>query len=158
MKTLRLLLPLFLFLLFSSCHKEPDYGNPEVDSVTIQKNFMNWWNYYSNTIILSSDFTALDENSNVTTKENFLKTLTSGNFIPIKLISKDELTYYKLFKLEPISDASIKSTIINESAYSFENFKREGTKFPEFNFIDLGGNIYNTENTKGKIIVLKCLY
>jgi thiol-disulfide isomerase/thioredoxin len=158
MKSLRIFLLVMSILMLTSCHKNSEYGNPEVDISIIQKNFMNWWDYYSNNIILSSDFIPLDENSKIINKENFLKLLTSGNYIPIKLNSSDKLIYYKLYKLEPISDASIKPTIINESSYSFENFKREGSEFPEFNFKDLDGNVYNKETTKEKIIVLKCWF
>jgi len=158
MKSVRIFLSVFSVLVFLSCHKNSDYGIPEIDSSIIQKDFMNWWEYYSANIILSSDFIPLDENSKIINKDNFLQLLTSGEYIPIKLNSSDKLIYYKLFKLEPFSAASIKPTIINESSYSFENFKREGTEFPEFNFKDLDGNVYNKENTKEKIIVLKCWF
>lgn len=157
MKIFRIFLLVFSVLIFSSCHKSTDYGNPEVDFSIIQKDYMNWWNYHSKNIILSSDFISLDENSNSISKEHFLELLTSGDFIPIRLSSKDSLLYYKLYKLKANCD-DIKSTIKNESISSFEKFKKEGTLFPEFNFKDLNGNIYNKETTKGKIIVLKCWF
>jgi len=34
----------------------------------------------------------------------------------------------------------------------------EGKYFPEFHFTDLKGDEYNNENTKGKIIILKCWF
>lgn len=157
MKIFSVFLLVFSVLLFSSCHKNSDYGNPEVDFSIIQKDYMSWWNYYSKNIALSSDFISLDENSNIISKEHFLEFLTSGDFIPIKLSSKDTLFYYKLYKLNSNCD-DIKSTIKSESLYSYENFKKEETQFPEFNFKDLNGKIYNKETTKGKIIVLKCWF
>ncbi|WP_395049629.1 TlpA family protein disulfide reductase [Flavobacterium sp.] len=158
MKPSHLSILIFTVLVLSSCHKNSDYGNPEVDFYIIQKDYMSWWNYYSKNIILSSDFISLDENSNIISKEYFLELLTSGDFIPIRLSPKDTLSYYKLYRLEAICDTTIKSTIMSESLYSYENFKKEGTQFPELNFKDLNGIIYDKETTKGKIIVLKCWF
>jgi peroxiredoxin len=157
MKTSHLFILIFSVLILSSCNKNSGYGNPEVDFSILQKDYMSWWNYYSKNIILSSDFISLDENSNIISKENFLVLLTSGDYIPIRLSSKDTLLYYKLYKLNSNCD-DIKSTIKSESLYSYENFKKEGTQFPKFNFKDLNENIYNKETTKDKIIVLKCWF
>jgi peroxiredoxin len=147
---------LLLFLTLVSCNRGSQYGIPETDPTIIQKNFMKWWIYNCNSIILSSDFKPLDENLQIINKEIFLKNLTSGDYIPIQLISKDKETYYKLYRLEPTCNPDIKSTIKSESLESYQNFKKEGTLFPEFNFTDLKGNIYNNKTTKNKIVVLKC--
>ncbi|MCI4442744.1 MAG: hypothetical protein JHC39_04485 [Lentimicrobium sp.] len=96
MKTSHLFILIFSVLILSSCNKNSGYGNPEVDFSILQKDYMSWWNYYSKNIILSSDFISLDENSNIISKENFLVLLTSGDYIPIRLSSKDTLLYYKL--------------------------------------------------------------
>jgi peroxiredoxin len=157
MKTSRVVLIIYSILVLSSCYKNPDYGNPEVDVNIIQKEYMNWWTYYSKNIVLSSDYIALDVNMQIISKDHFLKLLTTGDFIPIRLKSKSSITHYKLYNLMANCD-DIKSTIMSESIYSYENFKKEGTSIPEFNFMDLNGNIYNKKTTKGKIIVLKCWF
>ena len=74
---------LLLFLTLVSCNRGSQYGIPETDPTIIQKNFMKWWIYNCNTIILSSDFKPLDENFQIINKENFLKNLTSGDYISI---------------------------------------------------------------------------
>jgi hypothetical protein len=43
-------------------HVKAKIGDPEVDPNEIQ-NFMDWWSYQYNEIMLSRDFVALDSNS-----------------------------------------------------------------------------------------------
>lgn len=150
------ILLLFTSLTLAACNKNTQYGIPDVDPTIIQKDFMKWWTYYNNNIILSTDFNPLNENNQIISKENFLKNLNSGNYIPIRLISKNKKTYYKLYKLQSTCNPDIKSVIKSESLESYQNFKKEGTLFPKFHFKDLKGNIYNNETTKNKIVVLKC--
>jgi len=145
-------------LVIVSCSEKTDYGKPNVDSENIQNDYMKWWTYHSDNIILSSDFIAINDASKIITKEAFLKNLTSGNFIPLKLISKNDSTYYQLFKLNKSVNKNIKSTIKNTSSVSYKHYEMEGKYFPEFHFTDLKGDEYNNENTKGKIIILKCWF
>ncbi|OOV26926.1 hypothetical protein BXU11_11220 [Flavobacterium sp. LM5] len=147
---------LVVFILFASCTNTTQYGMLDTDPNLIQKDFMQWYTYHYNTIILSSDFKSIDENYNIINKEIFLKKLILGKYIPIQLVSKNGQQFYQLFKLDPNCDPNIPSTIKNESLQSYHNFKKEGTSIPHFNFKDLKGVKYNNENTKNKIIVLKC--
>jgi hypothetical protein len=55
------------------------------------KNFMDWWSYQYNEIMLSRDFVALDSNSKEISKETFLKELSEGSSIPIRLESDKTL-------------------------------------------------------------------
>jgi hypothetical protein len=96
-----------------ACAQKPDSGLPDVDFKNIEKNSMQWWTYHYNNIILSSNFIAIDDSSKIIGKGEFLKKLTSGDFIPLKLISEDSIARYKLFKLDQTSDADIRSTIKN---------------------------------------------
>ncbi|MGF2043832.1 hypothetical protein ACQUI3_16640, partial [Staphylococcus aureus] len=74
----------------------------------IQAKFSDWSSYQNKKIMLSRDFTALNSQSVEITKAAFLDELTTGNFIPVRLLSADSVYYYKLFKIEPDSDTSIK--------------------------------------------------
>lgn len=150
---------LFILLLtIISCTQKPDYGLPDIDPASLEMDFMKWWSYHNNNILLSSDFIPLDEHSNKVSKEKFLKNLITGFYFPIKLESKDSLTYYKLFRLDKTAVDEIRNTIINSSSHSYDLLKMEGKHFPVFNFTDLKGDIFNNENTKGKFVVLKCWY
>jgi peroxiredoxin len=148
----------FLFLIFVSGISQSKLGNPEVDPTQIQKNFTEWSAYQNKKIMLSRDFTAFDLLSKEISKETFLNQLVNGNLIPIRLKSADSVYYYKLFKILPKSDTSIKATINQQAFDALHNFKMEGTPFPKISFKDLDGNVVSNETMKGKIIVIKCWY
>jgi peroxiredoxin len=149
---------LSLVVIFTSCTSQTKLGNPEVNPSEIQRKFMDWWTYQYNEIMLSRDFVALDSNSKEITKETFLKVLSEGNYIPIRLESDKDVFYYKLFKIEPTSDTSIKASISEVAFNEIQNYKKEGEPFPEFSFKDLNDNLITNENLKGKIVVVKCWY
>ena len=81
-----------------SCNDKTISLKPKTDTDLLQKDFITWWNYQSNAIRLAGNFIPLDQDSKRISKEEFLKTLTSGNYIPVELESKDDLIYYKIFK------------------------------------------------------------
>lgn len=157
---IRYLPALFIITLFLSisCSEKKESIPPDTNPKTLETDFREWWDYHSKNIILSSDFIPVNENSKPISKDEFLKNLTSGEYIPLKLISNDSLTRYKLFKLNKDADKGIRGTVKNVSKRAYQYFKMEGTEFPEFSFTDLNGNTYTNENTKGKIIILKCWF
>jgi peroxiredoxin len=146
-----------LLLIFTISTAQNKFGNPEVDPIQIQKTFQDW-SAYNKKIMLSRDFTALDASSKEITKESFLDQLANGNFIPVRLKSEAAIYIYKLFKIQPKSDTSIKATINQIGFDAYKNYKMEETAFPKFSFKDLDGNLVTNESMKGKIIVIKCWY
>jgi peroxiredoxin len=146
-----------LLLIFTISTAQNKFGNPEVDPIQIQKTFQDW-SAYNKKIMLSRDFTALDAFSKEISKESFLDQLANGNFIPVRLKSEAAIYIYKLFKIQPKSDTSIKATINQIGFDAYKNYKMEGTAFPKFSFKDLDGNLVTNESMKGKIIVIKCWY
>jgi len=149
---------IIISLIFITTFAQSKYGSPEADPIQIQKNFAEWSAYQTKNIMLSRDFVALDILSKEISKESFLDQLANGNLIPIKLKSNDSIYYYKLFKIQPKSDTSIKATINQIGFDAYKNYKMEGTAFPNFSFKDLNGNLVSNESMKGKIIVIKCWY
>lgn len=149
---------LILFLISATIFAQSKFGNPEVDPIQIQNKYSDWWIYQSKNIMLSRDYVALDTDSKEISKETFLNELTNGSDIPIRLKSEDSVYYYKLFKIQPNSDTSIKATINQEAFDALKNFEMEGKPFPKFSFKDLNGNVVSNESMKGKIIVIKCWY
>jgi len=145
-------------LFFTFSFGQNKFGNPEVNPIQIQKTFKDWSTYQKENIMLSRDFMALNLLSKQISKESFLNELVNGNYIPIRLKSTDSIYYYKLFKIQPKSDTSIKATINQEAFDALKNFEMEGKPFPKFSFNDLEGNLVSNETMKGKIIVIKCWY
>lgn len=149
---------LLLLLLFEICFAQIENGNSELVQFQIQKNYLNWLDYQEKNIILSSDFVALDENSNEITKEAFLNQLAQGDYFPFKTKTVNEIDYYQLIKIYPNSDSSIKASIAEKAIEELEHYKMEGTSFPEFNFKNLNGKSITNETFKDKIVVIKCWY
>ncbi|MBF4507366.1 TlpA family protein disulfide reductase [Flavobacterium sp. JLP] len=145
-------------LILNFCSAQNKFGNPEVDPIQIQKSYTEWSVYQNKKIMLSRDFTALDSSSKEISKEAFLDQLANGNFIPIRLKTDNSTFYYKLFKILPKTDTSIKATINQIGFDAYKNYKMEGIVFPKFSFKDLNGNLVTNESMKGKIIVIKCWY
>ncbi len=148
----------FVLINVNAFAKSSKNDSPKVEPKILLKDFQNWWNYTYNFINLSSDFKAISSESKVISKEIFLKSLSTGNYIPWSVNSDEVPKVYKLYKLKPSDNADIKSGIMQLGQTEYERFKREGTKNPKFNFTDLKGKVYTNENTKGKTIVLKCWF
>jgi peroxiredoxin len=122
----------------------------------VQKDFTTWWDYTKSYIKLSAEFIPLDISSNIISKESFLKQISTGEYIALK-IDGTELKY-KLFKLNPSVDYEIKTQIKRLGDDAFVKYKMEGIQMPDFEFKDLNGNVYTNESIKGKIVVLKCWF
>lgn len=158
MKTKYIITILLISILLFSCQNKTEKNSitePKVNLNELETDFMKWWNYHSSEISLANDFIGLNEISDTINKKDFLKKLTSGNYIVLKLESKDKNILYKLYSLNPNSDKSIKNIIINESLINLKHYEMEGENFPEFNFIDLNNNNFSNENLKGKMIIFK---
>jgi peroxiredoxin len=155
MKTFRLL---FCFVLCaSSGWSQPANSVPEVNPIRLQKSFQNWFKYQTTNIMLSTDFVGLDAKGTQISKDQFFQKLNSGIYIPIRLLPVDKLVY-KLYKIAPKADTSIKATIMQLAFDEYEHFKMEGKPFPRFAFADLNGNPVTNETMKGKYVIIKCWY
>jgi thiol-disulfide isomerase/thioredoxin len=121
--------------------------------------YMSWYTYTYQNIRLAKNFIAIDVNSNQTDKLNFLKTIVSGNVIPIRIPTEDEQLKptYKLFKVTKLG-TDIQNTIIEEATTAIELLNMERKQMPNYHFSDLHGKEYDNSNTKGKIVLLKCWF
>jgi len=149
---------LFLVLNSTSCTQKPGFGDPVKQPAEILKDMISFLTYQERNVCLSEDFTALDTDSEIITKEAFFKLLSSGEYLPLKLNSKDSISYYQLYKLDASANADIRLTLKSLGNRELSLFKLEGTTLPDFRFVDLEGNVFTEETTKGKILVLKCWY
>lgn len=158
---------LILIFVFASCKEQiksktedtaVNLQQPNVDFNSLKVDFDKWWTYHNDNISLSSEFIALNNKSERISKNDFLEKLTTGDYIPLKIVAPDTLLKYKLFKLDSSAQKSIRSTIKSTSAVTYKYFKLEGTNFPEFSFTDLNGKKYNNKNTAGKTLILKCWF
>ena len=147
-----------LLLLLLACSEKTRYSEPAIKGESLEKDFKTWWTYYKKNINLSSDFVGIDDAGKPIGKADFLQKLKTDEYIPLKLVAKDSLTYYKLFRLNPNADKGIRNAMQQSATVYLDHFKKEGTPFPPFQFTDLNGTTYTNANTKGKIVVVKCWF
>jgi peroxiredoxin len=132
---------------------------PEVNPIVIQKTFALWQDYQDHHIMLSLDFVALDDQAQNISKKQFLTTLTTGEYFPLKMLSdKNQITTYQLYKVQPTSDTSIKAYMASLAFNELQNYTMEGQQFPAFNYVDLQGNPITNQSMLGNIVVIKCWY
>lgn len=147
---------LLLFIGFCVKAQQNGVGKPVVPVAEILKDVRSWVVYDANHLRLTGDFKAYNAQASAISKGEFLKQLSSGNYLPVKLASKDGLLSYQLYKMP--AKTSLKEVIEDYGRRHYSQYKREGKALPVFNFKDLNGRSYTSANTKGKILVLKCWF
>jgi peroxiredoxin len=132
-------------------------GEPEFPLASISTDFMRYWTYHVGYVKLYHDFLGFDEERKILNKKMFLQQLTSKEYLPLLLHSKNSTLNYKLVKIpESIKDAG--DAIGDYARRQLEYLEMEGKTIPNFKFKDLNGVEYSSANTKGKILLLKCWF
>ena len=144
----------FSFFVAASCKEKRPYGDALVKPEIILKNQASFVNYWYTAMDLSGDFIGLDTFSKKISKEQFLKQVASGDFLPVRLISDSPSSYYKLFKINPPVDTYISTMLQGIGREAYKNFEWEGKSLPEINYTTLDGKKYDISSLKGKILVL----
>ncbi|MGN6639152.1 MAG: TlpA family protein disulfide reductase, partial [Mucilaginibacter sp.] len=136
----------------------PQSVNPVEKPEQILKNIMSLLDYQQAYLHFSEDYSAFDTSGVPITKGIFLSKLSEGKYLPLCLKTKTKVPVYQLFHLPPGTSRDIVTTVAGWGRMSFENYKMEGRRLPNFYFTDLKGRVYSEVTTKNKIIVLKCWY
>ncbi len=150
MKNKIIFIVLFSFLIHS-CGQPATIRSSAQDPKEIFKNDTNFVKYY-NSLKFSGNFIALDTSSKIISRGDFLREVSEGNFMPLKIDSNNNL-YFRLFKANPQEDDKILIQALCEREY--KRFLMEGKMLPSFNFTDLNGKTYTNNNMNEKILVLK---
>jgi len=152
---------LFAFLLattmLTSCSSQEE-RKPLVEPESILKSLVNFLVYRENFVRLSEDFTPIDAEDKTIDRGNFLKALATGSYIPLRMVRSDSSYCYKLHPIPTTTDPGINRTIRDWGQLLYSYYQMEGKPLPRFGFTDLSGKTYTAENTKGKIIVIKCWF
>jgi thiol-disulfide isomerase/thioredoxin len=122
----------------------------------VLKDFNTWYAYTYHNIHLSQDFIGLDVAGKSIGKAEFLKHLSTGNMVVLKILDSPTLTYQLIenSSKDPNIKATMKQVVSNETAH----FAMEGKQLPHFDFTDVNHVKYNVQTTKGKVLVLKCWF
>jgi len=153
------LIILILYAIGSPVFSQPkNYGKPVIRPSAIVKDVMSWLVYERDYMNWSADYIPLDTSLHLITKKQFLESLTTGQYLPVRIESDDSSICYQLVKLDRSVDNEIKMVIKNKSLTEHQYYNMEGTPLPNFNFICLNDSVYNTNTAKNKIVVLNCWF
>lgn len=151
--------PIFIYFFgliilgFSACkeHIAPKLISAQ-DPEYILSNFNNFWTYWYLDVRLSENFVPYNANDSIVSKDYFLRAVSTGAYLPVKL--KVTPSAYQLYKINDPVDPSITEEIKRFGKLYVHFFQMQGKPFPEFNLVDINGNVYNKKICKGKIVVL----
>ncbi|HEY0899568.1 MAG TPA: TlpA disulfide reductase family protein [Sphingobacteriaceae bacterium] len=132
--------------------------SPVVAPQKILDSIMGLLIYKRDYLRFAEEFTAYDSNAKLITKEQFLKSLGTGAYVPVALSSGSEKKSYQLQKLPEGIDRDFRTIIRQWGETYYNQYSREGQGLPSMDFVDLNGKRYTFENTRGKILVIKCWF
>jgi len=132
-------------------------NKPDIEPNVIAKDLMSWLYYERDHLAWSSDYIPLDSVFKEMEKSKFISALAEGRFLPLKFSSKDGNIYYQLYPQNNL-DESISSVLKREALKQFRYTKLYGKELPNFGYVDINGDVFNPESTKGKVIVLNCWF
>jgi len=147
------------FALFTAKAQDVQQRQPVMQPADILKNFDSYYIKYEYKYVkLSESYIAYDEKAHVIPKGQFLKNVSSGGYLPLRLKAISGPLRYRLYKLPKSVDNDIRGRIVQLGQQYEQYYKMEGRPLPNFNFTDLNGRKYNALTTKDKVLLLKCWY
>lgn len=132
--------------------------SPVVAPQKILESIMGLLIYKRDHLRFAEEFTAYDSNAKLITKEQFLKSLATGAYVPVALSSGAGKRSYQLQKFPEGIDRDFRTIIRQWGETYYDQYSREGQMLPSIDFVDLNGKRYSFENTRGKILVIKCWF
>ncbi|GAB3716930.1 hypothetical protein GCM10027592_58670 [Spirosoma flavus] len=131
---------------------------PVADPSQILKNANSFWSYKQKYIRLYEDYQALDNHLKPITREAFLRALSTGRYLPLRLEAQDTTTLYQLYPLPGRVDKELKNLLHQWAHNEYEYYQAEGKLLPDYHFVDMEGNVYSNQTTRGKTLVVKCWF
>src|SRR5690349_16581156 len=110
---------------------------PVVEPSKILDDLMHWLYYDRDYLRLSDDFTAYDQTLKPISKGRLLEKIAAGGYLPLRLVSKDGIAAYKLYKMPASTKSDLKAVIKDYGLTHYKHYQKEGKKLPDFNFVDL---------------------
>ncbi len=138
-------------------NQQPKDQNFKIDTEALTSDYMTWYTYTYYNVRLSADYIALDLDSTKIDKTSFLNKLNSGKVAAYNIKILNGQPVYKLYPLN-FKDESIIAAIKQMAFAEMAFYKMEGQEMPKYNFKDVNNKTYSNENTRGKILVLKCWF
>jgi peroxiredoxin len=131
---------------------------PVTDPKLILKNAASFWAYKQQYVRFYENYKAIDNQSKPMTKEAFLRTLSTGRYLPLRLQSADTTTLYQLYQLPAEVDKDLKAVLQQWARNEYDYYQAEGKPLPDYHFVDMNGKVYSPQTMAGKTLVLKCWF
>ena len=144
----------FALLLLSACTGRKPVADPDL----ISKDGNSFWTYKQNYVRLYEDYEAVDQQAKPMTREIFLRQLSTGQYLPLRIQSQDTTALYQLYPLPVGTGSEVKAMIQQWAGSEYDHFQAEGKPLPDYHFVDMDGKVYSKETMAGKILVLKCWF
>jgi len=158
MKTILIIIYVSAMAMLVSCSHKPSTPIAIESPAEILKSDTSFIYYIgANLKLLSANYTAFDETGKTISKLEFLQQLTTGNYMFINTSPDTVKLQFKLYKLNT-ADSARGQVIYAYTRGIYANQQWVGKKFPAFDFTDINGNRFNSDNTRGKTVVLKCWF
>lgn len=145
---------LVLIVLMCACTAKKPVADPKL----ILKDAASFWSYKQQYVRFYEDYKAVDNQSKPITKEDFLRTLSTGRYLPLRLQSADTTTIYQLYPLPTEVDKDLKAVLRQWALNEYDYYQAEGKPLPNYHFVDMNGKVYSTQTMAGKTLVLKCWF
>ncbi|NCD70564.1 TlpA family protein disulfide reductase [Mucilaginibacter agri] len=136
-------------------HTTPE---PVQKPAAILKDVMSFLYYKRDYLRLTEDFTGYDASMNKISTAEFFRQFATGNYLPLRLKSNFGGNEYRLYPLNAKVNKDLRSVLKGEGETDYRHFKMEAKPLPGLNYTNINGKVYNQQNTKGKIVVLKCWF
>lgn len=124
----------------------------------VLKDFRTFWDYYYKNVLFNENFFAYNMAGKKISKTAFLTELKTGKYIPLQVYTVPSGLAYKLHHIPANSDPAIADYMRDFGKKYLIYYQMEGKSAPAFNFTDINGETFTSENTKGKIVLFKCWF
>ncbi len=161
MKKLTLFLAGFLLvasIYFTAAAQSTPQGTPVAAPGKITENVMSLLVYKRDHLRFSEEFTAFDASGQSVSKKEFLELMGTGKYVPLAFAPQAGKRTYQLKAIPAGADKDIRVVLGQWGKMYGDQYSREGQVLPPMDFVDLKGRRYSSDNTRGKIVVIKCWF
>lgn len=135
-----------------------DLGKAIYTEKEIMASFNSFWAYFKGRVRLFEDFKASDTSGREISKDLFLNMLLTGKYYPSIRYAPEDKFHYQLVTMPTSAPELAAAYIIQDTKEVLSHYQMEGKPIPAFSFEDVNGVHYDSENTKGKLVLFKCWF
>lgn len=144
-----------LLCLFNVLTAKSQSFKPIVPAADVIKDMKAISAYNDAHLQFDGNFLAYDTQGHSITKDELLRQMAAGGYLPLQVSAKPGVWAYMLYKVPANTNSDVRAMLKQIGKTDLGIYQTVGKPLPPFHYVDLNGHVYNNENTKGKIVVLK---